>query len=258
MSQTTKKAILRALLEGTLTDLWPKTTGEQVFLDDTTTLAEKLAEFIVVLNSKATTSALNTGLGQKADSVHTHPQSDIAGLETALAGMATTQALTNAIAALRTEIMGNGVDTAYDTFTELAQYIEAHKDVATALNNAVGAKADKSAVEAIQAVVNALGDLAQKDEVSESDLDAELLAKVNAASQGNHSHTNKALLDTYTQTEANLKDAVTKKHEHTNKTALDSITAAKITAWDGKSRVLVSASQPSDLTGGDLWVQIIE
>ena len=30
-----------------------------------------------------------------------------------------------------------------------------------------------------------------------------------------HTHSNKALLDTYTQTEANLADAVTKKHNHT-------------------------------------------
>lgn len=36
-----------------------------------------------------------------------------------------------------------------------------------------------------------------------------------------HTHSNKALLDTYTQTEANIKDAVNKKHSHSNKTLLD-------------------------------------
>lgn len=36
-----------------------------------------------------------------------------------------------------------------------------------------------------------------------------------------HEHSNKALLDTYTQTEANLADAVNKKHEHANKSELD-------------------------------------
>lgn len=41
-----------------------------------------------------------------------------------------------------------------------------------------------------------------------------------------HTHTNKDLLDTYTQTEANLADAVAKKHEHLNKTILDNITAS--------------------------------
>lgn len=58
------------------------------------------------------------------------------------------------------------------------------------------------------------GALASKDKVAEGDLEEALKAKV-------HTHTNKALLDTYTQTEADLADAVAKKHEHTNKTELD-------------------------------------
>ena len=41
-----------------------------------------------------------------------------------------------------------------------------------------------------------------------------------------HTHANKALLDTYTQTEANLADAVAKKHEHSNKDILDATTAS--------------------------------
>ena len=52
---------------------------------------------------------------------------------------------------------------------------------------------------------------------------------LNAAS---HTHDNKDLLDTYTQTEANLADAVAKKHEHANKEVLDGITADKVSAWD--------------------------
>ena len=64
-----------------------------------------------------------------------------------------------------------------------------------------------------------------------------------------HEHANKDLLDTYTQTEENLADAVAKKHEHTfvdtdvedaitkkhaheNATVLDGITAEKVAAWD--------------------------
>ena len=44
-----------------------------------------------------------------------------------------------------------------------------------------------------------------------------------------HTHTNKALLDVYDQTNANIKDAVTKKHTHTNKTVLDNTTASYTT-----------------------------
>ena len=50
------------------------------------------------------------------------------------------------------------------------------------------------------------GALADKDVVSESDLDDELSAKVNAAAQGNHSHSNKSVLD--------------------------GITSGKVSAWD--------------------------
>lgn len=50
------------------------------------------------------------------------------------------------------------------------------------------------------------GALADKDVVSESDLDSSLAAKVNAASEGNHSHL--------------------------NKTVLDGITSEKVSAWD--------------------------
>jgi len=39
-----------------------------------------------------------------------------------------------------------------------------------------------------------------------------------------HSHSNKALLDTYDQTNANLSDAVSKKHSHSNKSVLDNLT----------------------------------
>lgn len=47
-----------------------------------------------------------------------------------------------------------------------------------------------------------------------------------------HEHSNKALLDTYTQTEANLADAVAKKHEHANKAELDKIAAGDKAKWD--------------------------
>ena len=51
-------------------------------------------------------------------------------------------------------------------------------------------------------------------------------------SQSNHGHENKALLDTYTQTEADLADAVAKKHEHSNASVLDGISAEDVEAWD--------------------------
>ena len=77
-----------------------------------------------------------------------------------------------------------------------------------------------------------LGGLAYKSEVAEGDLNAELKAKVNAAAEGNHSHDNKALLDTYTQTEADLADAVAKKHAHANADELAKIADGDKAKWD--------------------------
>ena len=57
-------------------------------------------------------------------------------------------------------------------------------------------------------------------------------ARVDALETNTHTHANKALLDTYTQTEADLADAVTKKHSHANATVLDGITTDKVSAWD--------------------------
>ena len=62
--------------------------------------------------------------------------------------------------------------------------------------------------------------------------DTAMDTRVDALEAASHTHSNKALLDTYTQTEADLDDAVAKKHEHTNKTVLDGITAEKVSAWD--------------------------
>lgn len=48
-----------------------------------------------------------------------------------------------------------------------------------------------------------------------------------------HEHANKALLDTYTQTEANLADAVAKKHEHANAAELAKISDGDVAKWNG-------------------------
>lgn len=54
-----------------------------------------------------------------------------------------TTSIKTAIDNLRSELMGEGVPEAYDTFKELADYIERHQTVADALVAAVGNKVDK-------------------------------------------------------------------------------------------------------------------
>lgn len=88
-----------------------------------------------------------------------------------------------------------------------------------------------------------ISDLGITDYVKQADLDshtgnsdihitADERTKWNTAEGKAHTHANKALLDTYTQTEENLADAVAKKHSHTNATVLNGITAEKVSAWD--------------------------
>lgn len=196
MSTTAKKAVLRALVEGALTDLMVKTQADNVYLDDTTTLAAKLSEMITAINEKAKSA-------------------DVAAqISAAIDGLI------------------SGAPATYDTLKEIADYISNHEDVVATLNAAIGNKADAATVTALQDVVNALGDLASKDQVGESDLDAALAAKINTAAEGGHSHANKAVLD--------------------------AITEDRAAEWDSKGTVFVQTNQPANLAAGDLWIQILE
>ena len=196
MSSVTKNAIIKAMVDGVVTELMVKTMGGNVYLDETTTLSSKIAEMVVAINERAKSTDV-----------------------------------TSQIAALKQEILGDTPVEAYDTFTELAAYIESHQEAADALTAAIGNKADASVVTALQETINGLGALATKSTVAESDLDTTLANKINSASAANHSHD--------------------------NKTVLDGITSDKVVDWDAKSKVYVSASQPQNLTANDIWIQTL-
>ena len=57
-----KNATLRALIEGVVYDLMPKDSVYNVWIDDETTLAEKLAEVITSLNGKITENELKEAI----------------------------------------------------------------------------------------------------------------------------------------------------------------------------------------------------
>ena len=97
----------------------------------------------------------------------------------------------------------NGADTRYDTLKEIADWIISDTTGSAQMAN------DINALKAISADT-----------------------RLETLESSSHSHSNKDLLDTYTQTESDLADAVTKRHEHTNKAVLDGITTEKVTAWD--------------------------
>ena len=134
-----------------------------------------------------------------------------------------------------------GAPESFDTLKEVSDWIATHGQDAAAMN---------SAILALQNILDGIGDTASGEKATvvayvtdaiaalnignyalAADLTA-LAARVTTLEGSAHTHSNKALLDTYTQTEANLADAVLKKHDHANKTVLDGIDSAKVAAWD--------------------------
>ena len=77
----------------------------------------------------------------------------------------------------------------------------------------------------VQAVANSIS----------SDL-ATLAASVGTAITDAHTHSNKALLDTYTQTETDIADAVSKKHAHSNLSLLETYTQTETDLADAVSK----------------------
>ena len=79
--------------------------------------------------------------------------------------------------------------------------------------------------------------------LSSNDFTDSYKAQVEANTANRHTHSNKELLDTYTQTEANLADAVSKKHSHSNKSILDATTASYTTAEKTKLSGIESGAE---------------
>ena len=125
-----------------------------------------------------------------------------------------------------------GADIAFDTLKEIADWISSHKTDAAAMNSAIsaleGLVGETSVDSQIKAAIEALkiGDYAKAADLTAA------IARIATLEGKAHTHSNKTLLDTYTQTEANLADAVSKKHNHSNKDVLDGITSTKVSAWD--------------------------
>ena len=197
-----KEAIIHAKLEGILHEIMVKTNCDNVaFTKDgaEVTLTSYLAEIMTTLAAKDNTADREA-----------------------------------AITALKQELLGDVPVAAYDTFTELAKYIEEHGEAADALTAAIGEKANAADLTAAIERIAAL----ETKKVAEGDLEATLAEKINTAA-----------------TKAANADA--KVHEHDNKDVLDGITAEQVANW-GKHKVYIQAEQPADLADGDLWLQIVK
>lgn len=213
-----------------------------------TDLAAALAQ---KLNGKADQTALEAEIA-RATAAEGQNATDIDALEgrmdtaegkiTTLVGADTGKSV-RAIAneELAAQLIPEDAQDSLDTLAEIAAWIQSHPDDASAMNAAIAAlqaildgigdteSGEKATVVAY--VTDAIAALNIGDYAKASALTA-LAGRVTALEGATHTHANKALLDTYTQTEADLADAVAKKHEHTNKTVLDGITSEKVAKWD--------------------------
>lgn len=157
-----------------------------------------------------------------------------------------------------------GADASYDTLKEIADWISGHKTDATAMNSAItalegivdGIGGDGEKATVVEYVTDAITALKIGDYAKAADLTA-LAGRVTTLEGKAHTHSNKALLDTYTQTEANLADAVTKKHAHSNKTELDKIASGDKAKWDAAVQTVTAGTGlKAKKTGTDVSVNI--
>lgn len=103
----------------------------------------------------------------------------------------------------------NGAPETMDTLKEVADAIAEHKDVETALNEAIGKKANQTEMDA---------------------------------------HTENDVIHTTVTEKSDWNDASSKKHSHSNKSVLDGITSTLITAWNKVADKLDKTGDASNVT----------
>lgn len=135
---------------------------------------------------------------------------------------------------LAAQLIPEAAKESLDTLSEIAAWIQSHPDDASAMNAAVAALQDKvdTGDKTVSAyVADAIAALSIGDYAKAADL-AALAGRVAEVEGKAHEHANKALLDTYAQTEADLSDAVAKKHAHENAEELAKIADGDVAKWN--------------------------
>ena len=179
--------------------------------------------------------AADTALSGRLDDLEAIDHNAYVAADTALKNELTTEigkkadasALTSAVQALE------GVDTGLDNRLKA---VEASVGESGSVATAIGT-AKQEAIDVAAADATSKANTAESNAKGHADsLNTAMNERVEALEAIDHEHSNKALLDSYTQTEANLADAVAKKHEHSNLEVLEGVTAAKVSAWDASEQ----------------------
>ena len=201
-----------------------------------------------------------------APKAHTHAIADVTGLQTELNKVTTLigtdagkSARTIANEELAAQLIPENAKESLDTLQEIATWIQSHPDDASAMNTRIGNLETKVGATSVSAQITAaIEALKIGDYAKAADLTA-AVARITTLETKSHTHTNKALLDTYTQTEANLADAVAKKHKHANKEELDKIASGDKAKLDAAVQtVTASTGLTATKTGTDVAIGIDE
>lgn len=200
---------------------------------------------------KVTEDELATGLKDKIDGKADQTDLDATDgkVDTLIGDDAGKSARTIANEELAKQLIPENAKESLDTLAELAAWIQDHPDDVTAINKAISdlealvgeLPEDATATDVVGYIKeyadSAIAALKIGDYAKAADLTA-LAARVTDLETDTHTHENKDLLDTYTQTEEDLADAVTKKHDHDNAEELAKITAGDVAKWDAVADAL--------------------
>ena len=119
----------------------------------------------------------------------------------------------------------DGLNTSMDTRVKVLEEINHDAYIA----------ADTALKSELEGKINAIDNHSHTNKTVLDGITAQNITDWNDAVAKEHEHSNKALLDTYTQTEANLADAVSKKHSHTFvESELNKIKDGDVAKWNAE------------------------
>lgn len=279
MSNPTKSAVLRAYVANILTDLMVRTNVENVLLTDNgteTTLAVKLAELISVLNSKTTLADVNSAVSTAVDGLINGAPATYDTLKEIADYIASNEgvmaALNAAIGNKVDKADGKGLSTNDLTAALLAKLngIAAGAQVNVIESVKVNGVAQTTSSKAVNITVPT-GAMADKNAVSETDLDSTLKEKVNAAAQGNHTHSNKTVLDGITSAKATNWDTGYSHSQTAHAPSGAQVNVIESVKVNGAAQtvsgkvvniampvIYAQTTAPANLKDGDLFLQILE
>lgn len=175
--------------------------------DYSNTYDAKGAAAQALTDAKSYADGLNTAMDTRMDAAE-------GKLTTLIGADADKSVRTIANEELAAQLIPENAGESLDTLQEIAAWIQSHPGDASAMNAAIEALQTKVGDKTVSAQITAAIDALKAGDIKNA------TDRITALEGKSHEHANKALLDTYTQTEANLADAVAKKHEHANATEL--------------------------------------